>query len=74
MESKKELIEQYQDMLSNEDFQRVFMKLHTPLQAIDKVNRNDICPFCDSGKKFKKCDCYNTRKVYYWNKYFKQDE
>ena len=35
-------------------------KAHTPWRrATIKVGRNDICPFCNSGKKFKKCDCYN---------------
>jgi preprotein translocase subunit SecA len=26
-----------------------------------KVGRNDICPFCDSGKKVKHCDCEGAR-------------
>ena len=25
--------------------------------------RNKNCPFCNSGKKFKKCKCYGARKV-----------
>jgi len=62
--------EKYNEMLHNEEFARVFMKLHTPLNASKLPGRNDICPYCDSGKKFKKCECYKTHKVEYRNKYF----
>jgi len=24
--------------------------------------RNMVCPYCDSGKKFKKCDCYQQMR------------
>jgi preprotein translocase subunit SecA len=27
-----------------------------------KIGRNDICPFCDSGKKVKACQCEGARK------------
>jgi preprotein translocase subunit SecA len=27
-----------------------------------KVGRNDVCPFCNSGKKVKHCDCEGARK------------
>jgi preprotein translocase subunit SecA len=27
-----------------------------------KLGRNDPCPFCDSGKKLKHCDCEGARK------------
>lgn len=67
---ENEIKDKFQEMMSNEDFQRNFMKLHTPLTAINKVNRNDICPFCDSGKKFKKCECYKTHQVEYTNPYY----
>jgi len=41
------------------DFQRMWAKMHTPWKRrTDKIGRNDICPFCDSGKKFKNCECY----------------
>ena len=47
--------DKFLELMSDEDFQRNFMKLHTPLTASNKIGRNDICPFCNSGKKFKKC-------------------
>ena len=32
--------------------------LHTPkVRKFRKVGRNEICPFCDSGLKFKYCEC-----------------
>lgn len=62
--------EKYNKMLQDEEFARVFMKLHTPLNATKLPGRNDICPYCNSGKKFKKCECYKTHKVEYRNKYF----
>ena len=47
----------------NPDFQRMYAKMHTPWhRRADKVRRNDICPFCDSGKKFKNCECYEKYK------------
>lgn len=58
------------ELMSDEDFQRNFMKLHTPLTASNKIGRNDICPFCNSGKKFKKCECFKTHQVEYKNKYY----
>jgi uncharacterized protein YecA (UPF0149 family) len=27
-----------------------------------KLGRNDICPFCDSGKKLKHCQCEGARR------------
>ncbi len=30
--------------------------------AAQKYGRNDPCPFCDSGKKLKHCDCEGARK------------
>jgi preprotein translocase subunit SecA len=30
--------------------------------ASKKVGRNDVCPFCDSGKKVKHCNCEGARK------------
>jgi preprotein translocase subunit SecA len=27
-----------------------------------KLGRNDVCPFCSSGKKLKHCDCEGARK------------
>lgn len=52
----------------NEDLQKMWYKLHTPLvKNSRKVGRNEICPFCNSGKKFKKCECYKTHQVEYSN-------
>jgi preprotein translocase subunit SecA len=30
--------------------------------ATQKLGRNDVCPFCTSGKKLKHCDCEGARK------------
>jgi uncharacterized protein YecA (UPF0149 family) len=47
----------------NEDLQRMWHKLHTPLvRSRRKVGRNEVCPFCNSGKKFKDCKCYELYK------------
>ena len=62
--------EKFYELMRDEDFQRNFMKLHTPLNATKLPSRNDICPFCNSKKKFKNCECYKTHKVEYKNKYF----
>lgn len=40
------------------DFQKMWKKMHTPWKRrFDKVRPNDICLFCGSGKKIKKCNC-----------------
>ena len=37
---------------------------HTPkVRKYRKVGRNEICPFCDSGLKFKQCEC-STKEEY----------
>lgn len=42
-------------------WQQMYMKMHTPFKReYPKIGRNKICPFCDSGLKFKKCKCYQT--------------
>jgi hypothetical protein len=33
-----------------------------PAKTAKKVGRNDVCPFCDSGKKVKHCNCEGARK------------
>lgn len=48
------------ELLANEDLARMWKKLHTPLLRTNKVGRNDICPYCNSEKKFKNCECYKT--------------
>lgn len=50
------------------DLQRMWYKLHTPLvRNSSKVRRNQVCPYCNSGKKFKNCECYKTHSVEYFN-------
>ena len=42
-----------------EDFKRMWIKTHTPIiKRLDPPGRNEICPYCNSGLKFKKCECY----------------
>ena len=44
-----------------EEWQRMYAKMHTPFKReYRKVGRNEICPFCDSGLKFKQCECSQT--------------
>lgn len=51
-------IEAMQELLNNEEIQKMWMKMHTPwIRKDKKVGRNDLCP-CGSGKKFKNCTCY----------------
>ena len=41
------------------EFNRIYQQMHTPWHRRSrKISRNEICPFCDSGTKFKKCECY----------------
>ena len=38
--------ESMNQMFSNEDFARMWLKMHTPyLREVPKVGRNEICPF-----------------------------
>ena len=40
------------------EWQEMYTKMHTPFKReYRKVGRNEICPFCDSGLKFKHCEC-----------------
>lgn len=53
---KNERVQQY-----IREWQEMYTKMHTPFKReYRKVGRNEICPFCDSGLKFKKCECYKT--------------
>lgn len=61
-------LETMKEFLSNDDIARMWKKLHTPLVRTSKVGRNDICPYCNSGKKFKNCECYKTHSVEYTQK------
>ena len=57
----KEKLEGFKGILENEDFGRMWMKMHTPwVRRTKKVGRNEPCP-CGSGKKFKNCECYAKR-------------
>jgi len=41
------------------EWQEMYVKMHTPFKReYRKVRRNEICPFCDSGLKFKYCECF----------------
>lgn len=63
MENNKnaEKLEGLKGILENEDFGRMWMKMHTPwVRRTKKVGRNEPCP-CGSGKKFKNCECYAKR-------------
>lgn len=56
------------ELMNNEDFKNMWVKMHTPYRnklrlTGHKIGKNDICPFCTSGKKFKKCTCYTTYKA-----------
>lgn len=43
------------------EWQEMYTKMHTPFKReYRKVGRNETCPFCDSGLKFKHCECYKT--------------
>ena len=46
-------------ILGDADFGRMWMKMHTPwVHRHREVGRNEICPFCNSGLKYKHCECY----------------
>ena len=53
-----------QSLTNNADFQKMWAKMHTPWKRrANKIGRNDVCPFCNSGKKFKNCECYSKYKL-----------
>lgn len=57
-------MEAMKELLNNEEIQRMWMRMHTPwIRTERKVGRNEICPFCDSGKKYKDCECYKKKDV-----------
>lgn len=40
------------------EWKEMYTRMHTPFKREHrKVGRNEICPFCDSGLKFKHCEC-----------------
>lgn len=47
----------------NEEIIHNYLRMHTPWKRRHlKVGRNDICPYCNSGLKFKNCECYEKEK------------
>ena len=56
----KEQMEQLAD-----EYAELYKMAHTPSVRIEEPGRNDICPYCDSGKKFKNCSCYKTHHKQY---------
>jgi hypothetical protein len=43
------------------EWKEMYTKMHIPFKREHgKVGRNEICPFCDSGLKFKHCECFQT--------------
>ena len=43
------------------EWKEMYEKMHTPFKReYRKIGRNEICPFCDSGLKFKHCECSQT--------------
>lgn len=50
------------EYIDEKEFMKIMMEnwraMHTPkVRKFRKVGRNEICPFCDSGLKFKHCEC-----------------
>ncbi len=61
--SKKEKLEGIKEILKDEDFRRMWMKMHTPwVHRSAKIGRNELCP-CGSGKKYKNCECYLKKDI-----------
>lgn len=62
--TKQQKLEGIKGLLENEDFGRMWMKMHTPwVRRSRKVGRNEICPYCDSGLKYKYCECYTKKDI-----------
>lgn len=60
---KEQQLEGIKGILSNEDFGRMWMKMHTPwVRRSRKIGRNELCP-CGSGKKYKYCECYTKKDI-----------
>lgn len=50
------------EYIDEKEFMELMMQnwkeMHTPkVRRFKKVGRNEICPYCDSGLKFKHCEC-----------------
>lgn len=60
----KEEVKDLTPLMKDPEFQKMYAKMHTPWHRRGtKISRNDICPFCNSGKKFKNCECYEQYKI-----------
>lgn len=58
-DSQASTLEQEQIREWAEEYARIYKKMHTPfVREYRKVGRNKICPFCNSGLKFKYCECF----------------
>ena len=58
-QAKSQILGQIKEAFNDKDFRDMWFKMHTPIvRRFRKVRRNEICPFCESGKKYKKCECY----------------
>lgn len=58
-------LEGLKSITDNPDFKAMYQKMHTPWhRRFRKIGPNEICPFCDSGKKFKKCDCKKSQNYH----------
>ena len=52
--------------ITEEDIKRMWTKMHTPIICkIREPRRNDICPYCNSGKKYKNCECSKNHENVY---------
>ena len=56
-------------MFQNEEFRNMWIKMHTPWKSKirtgthgHKTGRNEICPYCTSGKKFKSANVMKGTK------------
>lgn len=67
-ENKEQVLTKEQfEQLTNE-YAELYKIAHTPSIRVPEPGRNDICPYCDSGKKFKNCSCYNKYHKQYTKK------
>lgn len=52
--------------ITQEEFMEMWAKMHSPIVCEKRMpKRNEICPFCNSGKKFKNCECYTKYENVY---------
>lgn len=52
--------------ITQEEFMEMWAKMHSPIVCEKRMpKRNEICPFCNSGKKFKNCECFSKYENVY---------